>query len=124
LKGVPVISANVGIDLKKEMEETGKNIPWAEEIRKFITGKIEKERMTVNAKKANDIFQGFIGSRGAPQGNWSGRIVTAILDASALVAYLLEEGIDGLNDILSESVESPGADIDGNAQCNLDGDAR
>ena len=51
--------------MKEDMEKRKKKINWAEEIRKFISGKLEEERRRENIRKADKIL---INTRRLPKG--------------------------------------------------------
>lgn len=60
-----VVSVKVSDEMKEDMEKRKKKINWAEEIRKFISGKLEEERRRENIRKADKIL---INTRRLPKG--------------------------------------------------------
>lgn len=52
-----VVSVKVPEEIKKDMEKRKERINWSEEIRQFISSKIEEDRRRENIEKADKILQ-------------------------------------------------------------------
>lgn len=52
-----VVSVKVPEEIKKDMEKRKERINWSEEIRQFISSKIEEDRRRENMEKADKILQ-------------------------------------------------------------------
>jgi len=60
-----VVTVKVSDEIKKDMEKRKKRINWAEEIRQFISNKIEEGQRRQNIEKADKLLQK---SRKLPKG--------------------------------------------------------
>lgn len=61
-----VVSVKVPREVKEEMEKMKASVKWAEEIRKFILDKLERERRLENASKVEEMLGGI---RRLPKGS-------------------------------------------------------
>ena len=52
-----VVSVKVPDEVKKDMEKRKERINWSEEIRQFISSKIEEDRRRENIEKAEKLLQ-------------------------------------------------------------------
>ncbi|HKW05911.1 MAG TPA: hypothetical protein VJN71_11470 [Nitrososphaerales archaeon] len=52
-----VVSIKVPEEVKRDMEKRKQRINWSEEIRKFISSKIEEDRRRENIARADKILQ-------------------------------------------------------------------
>ena len=52
-----VVSVKVSEEIKRDMEKRKERINWSEEIRQFISSKIEEDRRRENLNKAEKLLQ-------------------------------------------------------------------